>query len=67
MQRAFIPTGGEDGIRVGLARTAGRVQPVLGGILAGFGVLVLSGVDKAFEAWATAAMPQAWVQFVVRF
>jgi cytochrome c biogenesis protein CcdA len=63
----YAARGSVPALRRGLARTAGRVQPALGAMLAGFGVLVLTGADKAFETWATANMPEAWVQFVVRF
>jgi cytochrome c biogenesis protein CcdA len=58
--------GAVPALRRRLASTAGRLQPILGGVLAGFGVLVLTGADKAFEAWATANMPEAWVNLVVR-
>lgn len=43
------------------------LRPVLGGALAGFGLLVLTGTDKRFETWATAALPQSWVEMVTRF
>lgn len=49
-------------------RGAGRsLQPLLGGALALFGVLVLTGADKAIETWATARLPEAWLNLVVRF
>lgn len=47
---------------------AGQVARLaLGGALALFGLLVLTGADKALEAAATAALPQAWVDLIVRF
>ena len=39
----------------------------LGGALALFGVLVLTGLDKRIEAVVTAALPDAWVDMIVRF
>lgn len=43
------------------------MRPVLGGALALFGLLVLTGLDKRIEAVATAALPEVWVDLVVRF
>jgi hypothetical protein len=42
-------------------------RPLLGGALAVFGLLVLTGLDKRIETAATAALPDAWVDLVVRF
>ena len=47
-----------------IARSAGRNgRLAMGGALVLFGVLVLSGFDHRFEAWATEALPQRWVEF----
>jgi cytochrome c biogenesis protein CcdA len=45
----------------------GWMRPTLGAALAGFGLLVLTGADKSFEIWATAALPEGWVTLVTRF
>lgn len=50
-----------------LGTAGGVARPVMGGALALFGLLVLTGLDKRIEAAATEALPQAWVELIVRF
>jgi hypothetical protein len=52
---------------LGRARLAGLLASPLGGVLVLSGALVLTGLYKAFEPWATAIMPEGWVRFVVQF
>jgi hypothetical protein len=55
------------GLRRRFGAAGGYARPVLGGALALFGVLVLTGLDKRIESAATAALPDAWVDLIVRF
>ncbi|MEW5727261.1 MAG: cytochrome c biogenesis protein CcdA, partial [Pseudomonadota bacterium] len=50
-----------------MARLAVRAKPILGGVLVAVGLLVLTGLDKAIEAAAVAAMPDWLVALTVRF
>ncbi|HEV7263301.1 MAG TPA: hypothetical protein VGN83_00030 [Falsiroseomonas sp.] len=50
-----------------LGHAGGVARPVLGGALALFGLLVLTGLDKRIETVATEALPQVWVELIVRF
>lgn len=60
--RGSVPT-----VKRRLAGASGAVAPALGGALVLFGGLVLTGFDKQIEAVATAALPEGWVQLIVRF
>jgi len=63
----YAARGAAPGLRKRMGAAGGAARPVLGGALALFGVLVLTGLDKRIEAVATAALPDAWVDLIVRF
>jgi cytochrome c biogenesis protein CcdA len=63
----YAARGAVPGLRRRLGAAGGLARPLLGGALALFGVLVLTGLDKRIEAAATAALPDAWVDLIVRF
>jgi len=63
----YAARGSVPALKRGLGGAGGALRPLLGGVLALFGVLVLTGLDKRIEAAATAALPEAWVNLVVRF
>ncbi|MCM0019906.1 MAG: sulfite exporter TauE/SafE family protein [Tagaea sp.] len=63
----YAARGSVPALKRRLAGASGAVAPVLGGALALFGILVLTGLDKRIEAVATAALPEAWAQLIVRF
>ncbi|MCC7282554.1 MAG: sulfite exporter TauE/SafE family protein [Acetobacteraceae bacterium] len=63
----YAARGAVPALRKRLAAGGGAARPVMGGVLALFGLLVLSGLDKQIEAVATAALPEAWVSLIVRF
>ncbi|NKC29848.1 cytochrome c biogenesis CcdA family protein [Falsiroseomonas selenitidurans] len=54
-------------LRRRLGAAGGAARPLMGGALALFGLLVLTGLDKRIEAVATAALPEAWAGLIVRF
>jgi hypothetical protein len=63
----YAARGTVPALRRRLGAAGGAARPMLGGALALFGVLVLSGLDKRIEAVATAALPEAWANLIVRF
>ncbi|CAH0298491.1 cytochrome c biogenesis CcdA family protein [Roseomonas sp. CECT 9278] len=63
----YAARGAVPALRRRLGNAGGTARPVLGVALAGFGLLVLTGLDKRIEAVATAALPEAWVDLIVRF
>jgi cytochrome c biogenesis protein CcdA len=63
----YAARGAVPGLRRRLGKVGGAARPVLGGALALFGLMVLTGLDKQVEAVATAALPEAWVGMVTRF
>ncbi|HWT08713.1 MAG TPA: cytochrome c biogenesis protein CcdA [Roseomonas sp.] len=63
----YAARGAAPSLRRRLGSAGGLARPVLGAALLLFGVLVLTGLDKRIEAAATAALPDAWVAFIVRF
>jgi cytochrome c biogenesis protein CcdA len=63
----YAARGAVPSLKRRLGSAGGAVRPVLGAALALFGVLVLTGLDKRIEAAATAALPDAWVNLIVRF
>lgn len=63
----YAARGAAPALRRRLGRAGGAVRPIMGGALALFGVLVLTGLDKRIETYATAALPEAWVNLIVRF
>jgi cytochrome c biogenesis protein CcdA len=63
----YAARGAAPGLRRRLGAAGGAARPVLGAALLLFGALVLTGLDKTIEAAATAALPDSWVQLVVRF
>lgn len=63
----YAARGSVPALKRHLGGAGGAIRPVLGGALALFGVLVLTGLDKRIEAVATAALPEAWVNLIVRF
>ena len=63
----YAARGSVPALRRRLGGAGGAIRPVLGGALALFGVLVLTGLDKRIEAVVTAALPDAWVDMIVRF
>ena len=54
-------------LRKRLAATGSATRPVFGTVLVLFAVLVLIGLDKRIETVATAALPESWVDLIVRF
>jgi cytochrome c biogenesis protein CcdA len=50
-----------------LASAAGWGRPVAGAVLAGIGLLMLTGLDRRAEAVLTAALPDGWVELIARF
>lgn len=63
----YAARGAVPALKRRLGGVGGAMRPVLGGALALFGALVLSGLDKRIEAVVTAALPQGWVDLIVRF
>ncbi|MBX9700918.1 MAG: hypothetical protein K2X74_15880, partial [Acetobacteraceae bacterium] len=63
----YAARGAVPGLRRGMAGAGARLRPLLGGALALFGLLVLTGLDKAMEAWVTARLPEGWLNLIVRF
>lgn len=63
----YAARGSVPALKRRLAGASGAVASVLGGALVLFGLLVLTGLDKRIETLATAALPDAWVQLIVRF
>jgi cytochrome c biogenesis protein CcdA len=63
----YAARGAVPSLRRRMGAAGGLARPLLGGALALFGVLVLTGMDKRIEAVATAALPEAWVDLIVRF
>jgi cytochrome c biogenesis protein CcdA len=63
----YAARGTVPALRRRLGAAGGAARPMLGGALALFGVLVLSGLDKRIEAVAIAALPEAWANLIVRF
>lgn len=63
----YAARGSVPALRRRLGGAGGAIRPVLGGALALFGVLVLTGLDKRIETVVTAALPDAWVAMIVRF
>jgi cytochrome c biogenesis protein CcdA len=63
----YAARGAVPALRRRLGSAGGAARPILGVVLAGFGLLVLTGLDKRIEAVATAALPDAWVDLIVRF
>ncbi|WP_372491097.1 hypothetical protein, partial [Falsiroseomonas oryziterrae] len=63
----YAARGAVPALRRWLGAAGGTARPLLGGALALFGLLVLTGLDKRVEAMATAALPDAWAELVVRF
>jgi cytochrome c biogenesis protein CcdA len=63
----YAARGSAPALKRRLGGAGGAIRPVLGVALALFGVLVLTGLDKRIEAVATAALPEAWVNLIVRF
>jgi cytochrome c biogenesis protein CcdA len=63
----YAARGAVPALRKRMGAAGGIARPLLGGALALFGVLVLTGLDKRIEAVATAALPEAWVELIVRF
>ncbi|MFL1464188.1 cytochrome c biogenesis protein CcdA [Roseococcus sp. DSY-14] len=62
-----VARGAVPALRRRLGAAGGAMRPVMGGVLAGFGLLVLSGWDKTLEVALTAALPDAWAAAVTRF
>jgi cytochrome c biogenesis protein CcdA len=63
----YAARGAVPALRKRLGAAGGMARPLLGGALALFGLLVLTGLDKHIETIATAALPEAWVDLIVRF
>jgi cytochrome c biogenesis protein CcdA len=63
----YATRGALPGLRRNLAGAGARMRPLLGGVLALFGLLVLTGLDKSIEAWATARLPESWLALIVRY
>lgn len=63
----YAARGSVPQLRRGLGRADAWARPVLGGALALFGLLVLTGLDKRIETAVTAALPDSWVAFSTRF
>lgn len=63
----YVARGAMPALRKRLAATGNAARPVFGSVLVLFGVLVLTGIDKRIEAIATAALPESWVDLIVRF
>jgi cytochrome c-type biogenesis protein len=63
----YAARGAAPALRRRFGAAGGIARPLLGGALVLFGVLVLSGLDKRIEAVVTAALPEAWVELIVRF
>lgn len=63
----YAARGAVPALRRRLAASGGAARPVFGAVLAVFGVLVLTGLDKRIETVATAALPETWVDLLVRF
>lgn len=43
------------------------IKKVFGSLMATFGLLVLTGFDKAVEAWLLNLMPQGWIEIITKF
>ena len=67
MALGYAARGSVPALKRRLGGAGSAIRPVLGGALALFGILVLTGLDKRIEAVATAALPEAWVELIVRF
>lgn len=63
----YAARGAVPALRRRLGAAGGLARPLMGGALALFGVLVLTGLDKVIETAATEALPQGWVELVTRF
>jgi cytochrome c biogenesis protein CcdA len=63
----YAARGAMPAMRRRLGDAGGIARPALGAALALFGILVLTGLDKRIETAATEALPQGWVNLIVRF
>jgi cytochrome c biogenesis protein CcdA len=63
----YAARGSAPALKRRLGGAGGATRPILGGALTLFGVAVLTGLDKRIETIATAALPEAWVELIVRF
>ena len=63
----YAARGAMPALRKRLAATGSATRPVFGAVLVLFAVLVLTGLDKRIETVATAALPESWVDLIVRF
>lgn len=63
----YAARGAVPALRRRLGAAGGVARPLLGGALALFGLMVLTGLDKRIETVATAALPESWVALIVRF
>jgi len=63
----YAARGAMPALRKRLAATGSATRPVFGAVLVLFAGLVLTGLDKSIETVATAALPESWVDLIVRF
>jgi cytochrome c biogenesis protein CcdA len=63
----YAARGALPAMRRRMAGAGATLRPLLGGALALFGLLVLTGLDKAIETWATARLPESWLALIVRY
>ncbi|MBM3485014.1 MAG: cytochrome c biogenesis protein CcdA [Alphaproteobacteria bacterium] len=64
---AYLARSAMPQLKARLAAVGRHGKTVLGGVLLGFGLLVLSGLDKRLEAAALDILPAAWVSLMTRF
>lgn len=50
-----------------LGAAGGTLRAAMGGAALAFGVAILTGADRVFEAWATERLPDGWLALVTRF
>lgn len=63
----YVARGAVPTLRKRLVATGSATRPAFGTVLVLFAMLVLTGLDKHIETVATAALPQSWVDLIVRF